>query len=97
MLANRPSQVESNVKFVSYDGKYPNLCNGTLVLEVCGKIYTWDKYSSFLGSGGNAFEGFRGEWEVDYPQIPDEIKKFATEIDVCINKHIEFGCCGGCR
>lgn len=32
------------VKFVSYDGEYPNLCSGTLVLNVDGKDVTFPKY-----------------------------------------------------
>lgn len=27
------------VKFISYDGKFPNLCSGVLILEIDGKEY----------------------------------------------------------
>ena len=27
-----------DIKFVSYDGKYPNLCRGQLVVEIDGKL-----------------------------------------------------------
>lgn len=30
-----------HVKFVSYDGKWPNLCSGTLVLNIDGKDYSF--------------------------------------------------------
>ena len=30
-----------HVKFVSYDGKWPNLCTGTLVLNIDGKDYSF--------------------------------------------------------
>ena len=34
-----------NVKFVSYTGEYPNLCSGTLTLEIKGKKYRFGDYS----------------------------------------------------
>ena len=43
----------SHVKFISYDGKFPNLCSGQLVLEIDGVIcyfghkcgcYNWEKF-----------------------------------------------------
>lgn len=40
------------VKFVSYDGKYPNLCSGTLVLEVDGEKR---EIPYALCSGGSAY------------------------------------------
>ena len=30
-----------HVKFVSYDGEYPNLCTGTLVLNIDGTDYSF--------------------------------------------------------
>lgn len=30
-----------HVKFVSYDGKWPNLCTGTLVLNIDGTDYSF--------------------------------------------------------
>ncbi len=31
----------NHVKFVSYDGKWPNLCSGTLVLNIDGTDYSF--------------------------------------------------------
>lgn len=39
MLVNKKSSEEPRVKFISYDGKYPNLCSGVLILEIDGKEY----------------------------------------------------------
>ena len=37
MLVNKPKS--GRVKFVSYTGEYPCLCNGVLTLEIDGKAY----------------------------------------------------------
>lgn len=98
-----------NVKFVSYSGKYPNLCGGILVLDVKGKKYTFGGYGSghfrsFWSSGGGC--GFsknyndsyvnHGEWRIDVARLPKELEEYANEIDEALNKNVSFGCCGGC-
>lgn len=62
-----------NIKFVSYDGAYPNLCSGRLVVEIDGKevsfgftepsFFTEKKladYPRFWCSGGSV--SFDDEW-----------------------------------
>jgi hypothetical protein len=61
-----------NIKFVSYDGAYPNLCSGRLVVEIDGKevsfgyttsFFTEDKladYPRFWCSGGSV--SFDEDW-----------------------------------
>lgn len=40
MLVNKKNKSgTSRVKFISYTGKYPNLCSGVLTLEIDGKEY----------------------------------------------------------
>lgn len=39
MLVNNKNVNTSRVKFISYTGKYPNLCNGVLTLEIDEKVY----------------------------------------------------------
>ena len=34
----------SKVKFISYDGKYPNLCRGKLIVEIEGKRVEFESY-----------------------------------------------------
>ncbi len=38
MLINNPNKGKGHVKFISYSGKYPNLCSGQLIVEIDGKI-----------------------------------------------------------
>lgn len=33
------------VEFISYDGKYPNLCGGLLVLKIYNKLYAFCQFS----------------------------------------------------
>ena len=64
------------IKFISYDGAYPNLCSGTLVVEIDGKrvsfgkqfLWDWEKkagvkpadYGQFWCSGGSV--SFDDDW-----------------------------------
>lgn len=67
------------VEFVSYDGSYPNLCRGKLVVKIGGrevsfgqtkKFWSWDKdeeladYPSFWSSGGSC--GFGSDYSDEY-------------------------------
>ena len=95
-----------HVKFISYDGKYPNLCSGRLVLEIDGEIArfsyeTRKDYEPFWRSGGsctrrNNYRRIRDAWEIEYDNLPDKFKKYANEIDAVFNQNVEYGCCGGC-
>lgn len=69
------------VEFISYDGKYPNLCRGVLTLRIDGKEVSFGsnfsenkkgEYESFWESGGCICiddDGFyyadNGEWVLD--------------------------------
>lgn len=85
------------VKFVSYDGKDPNLCSGTLVLEVEGERR---ELPYALCSGGSC--GFyedetpfveHGPWSVD---LPEDLEPYRNEIEELVNDKVPKGCCGGC-
>ena len=49
-----------NIKFISYSGKYPNLCSGTLVVEIDGKkvIFGWTEPDNWMN-----------EEKADYPRF----------------------------
>lgn len=67
MLVNKPESI-SNVEFISYTGKYPNLCRGVLTLKINGEEVKFghdydnydyetgefkdNNYDSFWSSGG---------------------------------------------
>lgn len=110
MLINN-NMKSQHVKFVSYTGKYPNLCSGTLTLEIDGIEYTFGggyaepktDFGKFWRSGGSVwFDGGwnghvnNGEWEIDVDNLPEQFRKYAQEIDSAFNDNVEWGCCGGC-
>lgn len=90
-------EVKSNnpiVEFVSYDGHYPCLCSGTLVLRIDGKIV---ELKGCLVSGGGLsedYEAYQDEWSIDF--LPEELKPLKDIITDLVNENVEFGCCGGC-
>lgn len=86
----------NRVEFVSYDGSFPNLCRGTLILKLDGKEITFPKYC--LNSNGwfdDEYCAYQGDWEIcKWPMgFPKDCMKEATAV---VNENIEHGCCGGC-
>ena len=111
MLVNNESN-NIHVKFVSYDGKYPYLCSGKLILEIDDEQVTFGDYDwntkkgniRFWSSGGSC--GFtsnyedsyvnKGKWYIDVEDIPEKYRQYANEIDEVFNDNVPWGCCGGC-
>lgn len=88
------------MKFISYDGKWPNLCRGTLVVEHEGKEWAFE--SSSLSSGGciqrdakGIMWAEQGPWTIDeWPKdFPEELKEETVNL---VNDNVPHGCCGGC-
>lgn len=96
------------VKFISYTGEYPNLCDGELTLEIDGVEHRFGhssgQYRNFWCSGGEC--GFNGDydnpytcsgaWEIEESMLPEELKHYAAEIAEVFNDNVEYGCCGHC-
>lgn len=88
---------EHKVEFVSYNGRYPNLCSGILVLRIDGEEIAFD---DALTSGGcvsfsddwDEYIGY-GPWVVN---VPEKYRALADKISECVNENVEWGCCGGC-
>lgn len=91
------------IKFVSYNGKWPNLCRGALVVEKDNKQYSME---NILISGGEC--GFsnnyrnsyinRGPWNINLKYLPKELNNDndIRVLESLINDNIDWGCCGGC-
>jgi hypothetical protein len=87
-----------NIK-IDYNGRYPNLCSGTLVVTIGEKVWNFGK--DVLSSGGSV--SFDEQWNEEvtsgwlvseWPEgFPDEYKEVVTD---AINDEIPWGCCGGC-
>lgn len=87
------------INFISYDGKYPCLCFGTLTISVNEKIY---KFKHAMISGGCIMRdenwnmwSEQGDWEIDLEEHP-ELEPYREEITRVVNENVEQGCCGGC-
>lgn len=88
------------VEFVSYDGDYPSLCSGTLVLSLDGKDIEFPSYC--MSSGGSVW--FDDEWDEHVEDGPWSISEWPegwpesakAEVENVVNENVPWGCCGGC-
>lgn len=87
-----------DVKFVSYDGKYPNLCSGTLVIKVGSRKWKIKRLSSGGGvwfDKNNSEQVDEGPWSIEnWPEgFPETLKQKVLDV---VNDKVDHGCCGGC-
>jgi hypothetical protein len=88
---------------IEYDGEYPNLCRGNLMVKIGTKdnFNVWEFPYDSLESGGSVHfdidyceHVIYGDWEVKFPDnFPKELE---SRVIYEINKKIPHGCCGGC-
>lgn len=92
------------VEFISYNGEYPNLCSGLLVIKVNGKLY---EIRHCLYSSGQCFFDddynevvTEGDWGISEYKLKlnnlSELIPFREEIEKVVNDNVQKGCCGGC-
>ena len=84
------------IEFVEYTGKYPNLCNGELILKIDDEIVEIDK--GFISGGWYDMDAeiiIKGPWRfIDtYENFTEEEMEHITKL---MNDNIPQGCCGGC-
>lgn len=88
------------IKFISYDGAWPNLCRGTLVVEKDGKQYSM--YGVLISGGNVSFDADweanveEGDWSIDRNALAPELQDDWRELESLVNDEIPHGCCGGC-
>jgi len=86
------------VEFISYDGKWPALCIGTLELKIDGeKVLLFDA----LISGGCIYPTEyiyieNGFWSIDADAVPPQYHHLLAQIAKVVNENVPQGCCGGC-
>lgn len=101
MLVNKNlmPKKDMHVKFVSYTGKWPNLCGGNLTLEIDSETVMFKSCDRFWSAGGECDMRtlVTGPWVIDVEKIPEKYRKYAAEIDEVFNENVERGHCGGCR
>ena len=85
---------------IKYDGQYPHLCGGHLLVTVDGNEYDFGCHRLSSGGSQSFDEGltehiYSGPWKVD--SWPDNFpKQYRFAVVATINDKIEHGCCGGC-
>lgn len=85
---------------VQYDGKYPNLCRGKLIVMIEDKAWVFPDYClSSKGSVRLDEDGYystnKGDWIInEWPEDFPELLK--DDVTNAVNENIRHGCCGGC-
>ncbi len=84
---------------IKYNGKWPSLCCGQLIVTIEGEEWEFPDYC--MTSGGaichdeEDYWSEQGPWTIDKWPVgfPD---KWKLPIIEAVNEQIDEGCCGGC-
>ena len=101
------NKVITDLKFVSYDGKYPTLCMGNLKFvaifsDGSEKEYNWKDAITSTGGLDDDYEAYTGDWDVHLPLYREEedYSEFTPMVlyylEKLVNENVPRGCCGGC-
>lgn len=91
-----------NVEFISYDGAYPDLCSGKLIISINGiRHFISDGLNSSKEVSLSVIPDYYADihkekgkwWSVD---VPKELEQYKKEIEKVVNDNVQQGCCGGC-
>ncbi len=85
---------------IKYDGAYPNLCSGTLIVIIDEKEWLFPAFCMISG-GSVSFDSdwcenvSSGSWSIsEWPEgFPEDLK---TDVVEAVNDVVSQGCCGGC-
>lgn len=89
--------INSSNIIIEYNGKYPNLCSGTLAVTISGVRFTFPDYC--LSSGGGIYDNWEriesGPWSIT--KYPDDLpQEYHQAVLDAVNDTVRWGCCGGC-
>ncbi len=86
---------------IEYDGTFPNLCSGELIVKLGSKV--WKMYHVLSSGGGVSFDSnwnenvTSGEWSIRTSDLPKDFPENLVEkLEELVNDKIRQGCCGGC-
>jgi hypothetical protein len=98
-----------DLNFISYDGKYPNLCSGRLCFEALFNDNTRKEYylkNCLTPNDDDYYNSKTVPWtfclnddEEEYPleKHPEFTPMVVAYLEKIINENVEWGHCGGCR
>lgn len=89
----------SGVLTLLIDGEEVKFGHDSFNYDYATHKYNDGNYDKFWESGGHLDRDYiahKGEWEIDITEIPEQYRKYATEIDIVFNCNVPYGCCGGC-
>ena len=103
--ADVQTYLQSEIESISiqYNGKYPNLCSGKLIVTINGE--PWEFPDHCMVSGGSVWFSNdyseehvnSGPWSIDEDEWPEGFpEKWKSRVLEEINDTLEWGCCGGC-
>ena len=99
VYASQKQEDRMNIE-IKYDGAYPNLCRGNLVVVIDGHKWLFPSYCLVSGGSVSFDENWsehvsEGEWGIDeWPEgFPEEHK---AAVLTAVNNEVPCGCCGGC-